>query len=245
MFLCHYTYNCNTVSAILTGATFNKKWAPQNSDKSSYNVFSIAAGSSNRYYMIMCVWVEAERDRKGNSICMNIKSWWNWMLPGIVPLVIEAKWRGQHIVQIFQDGTGQHEKVQLHFWGLRGGKGSGDGASVTWSPHSLGRSHHQTLHSQGHLSAVLSNRLQVQRLSSSSFLCFAVKAHKRCTYIWLHIHNKTTFFGSTVQQTKWLITLELTNMNVDKCWFKIQYRKENSWFLLWAHIGWTAPPSEY
>ncbi len=101
------------------------------------------------------------------------------MLPGIVPLVTEAKWRGQHIVQIFQDGTGQHEKVQLHFWGFQGGEGSGDGASVTWNPHSPGRSHHQTLHSQGHLSAVLLNHLRVRHLSSSSFLCFAIKAKKK------------------------------------------------------------------
>lgn len=31
------------------------------------------------------------------------------MLPGIVPLVIEAECRGQHIVQVLQDGPGQHE----------------------------------------------------------------------------------------------------------------------------------------
>lgn len=49
--LCFYvtvTYNCNTVSAIFTGAAFNKKRALQNSDNSSYNVFSIEAGSSDR-----------------------------------------------------------------------------------------------------------------------------------------------------------------------------------------------------
>lgn len=48
--------------------------------------------------------------------------------PGIVPLVTEE--RGQHIVQIFLDGTGQHEKVQLHRPGWKG-DGSGNGASVT------------------------------------------------------------------------------------------------------------------
>lgn len=125
------------------------------------------------------------------------KRWWNWMLPGIVPLVIEAKWTGQHIVQNFQDGTGQHEKVQLHFWGLRWGKGNCDGASVTWSPHSLGRSHHQTLHSQGHLSFVLSNHLQVQPLSSSSFLCFAVKAntsHFKRFILYITSHLKLGWF---------------------------------------------------
>lgn len=129
----------------------------------------------------VCVWEEAEWDRKGNSISINVKSWWDWMLPGVVPRVVEAKWR-KHIVQIFQDATGQHEKVQLHFWGLGGGKGSSDGASVTWNPHSLGRSHHQTLHSQGHPSTVLSIRLQVRPLSSSSCLCFAVKEIKNVPY---------------------------------------------------------------
>jgi len=33
----------------------------------------------------------------------------------MIPLVIEAKLRGQHIVQIFQDGTGQHEKGTAAF----------------------------------------------------------------------------------------------------------------------------------
>lgn len=87
-------------------------------------VFSVVAGSSNRFRVI-CLWVEAEWERKGNSICMEgekkkkkkkNREWRDWMLPGIVPLVTEAKWRGQDTVQIFQDGTGQHEKVQLHFW---------------------------------------------------------------------------------------------------------------------------------
>lgn len=233
--LCFYvtvTYNCNTVSAILTGATFNKKWALQNSDNSSYNVFSIEAGSPNRMHD---VWVEAEWQRKGNSICMNIKSWWDWMLPGIVPLVIEAKWRGQNTVQIFQDGTGQHEKVQLHFWGLGGGKGSGDGASVTWSPHSLGRSHHQTLHSQGHLSAVLSIRLQVRPLSSSSFLCFAVKANKihfkRCT---LYRTTHIKFSGSSRQQNEIINWFSretgMLHLNEQILLVKIQYRNQiNVW----------------
>lgn len=182
MFLCHYTCNCNTVSAILTGATFNKN-EPCKTQTTAVTMYSPLKLGHPTDITWLCVCVKSVsrgwmRQRKGNSICMNIKSWWNWMLPGIVPLVIEAKWRGQHIVQIFQDGTGQHEKVQLHFWGLRGGKGNSDGASVTWSPHSLGRSHHQTLHSQGRLSTVLSNRLQEQRLSSSSFLCFAIKENK-------------------------------------------------------------------
>lgn len=141
-------------------------------ENSRYNVFSIEAGSTNRYKMSVSQgW---KRQRKGNSICMNIRDG----VTGcslVVRLVIEAKWWGQHIVQIIQDGAGQHEKVQLHFWGLRWGKGNCIGASVTWSPHSLGRSHHQTLHSRGHLSSVLSNRHQVRRLSSSSFLCFAIK----------------------------------------------------------------------
>lgn len=114
------------------------------------------------------------------------KRWWNWMLPGS-PSGHWSKMMGQHIVQIIQDGTGQHEKVQLHFWGLRWGKGNCDGASVTWSPHSLGRSHHQTVHSQGHLSSVLSNRHQVRPLSSFSSLCFAVKAKRSALKRQLHI----------------------------------------------------------
>lgn len=124
------------------------------------------------------VWVEAKRDqKKGNSICMNIgdgetgcslvKSLWS----------LKQKWRGQQIVQTFQDGTGQHEKVQLHFWGVRWGEGNCDAATVTWSHHSLGRSHHPTLHSQSRLSFVLWNHLQVRLLSSSSFLCFAGKSN--------------------------------------------------------------------
>lgn len=158
-------------------------------DDSSYNVFSIEAGSPNKYMIVSVSWGWT-RQKKRQFHMYERKRWWNWMLPGVVPLVIEAKWRGQHIVQIFQDGTGQHEKVQLHFWGLRLGKGNCDAASVTWSPHSLGRSHHQILHSQGHLSFVLSNHLQVQLLSSSSFLCFAVKKKnkKNKTQPFKHVH---------------------------------------------------------
>lgn len=57
MFLCHYTCNCNTVSAILTGATFNKKENEpcETQTTAVKDVFSVEAGSTNRCGMIVCV----------------------------------------------------------------------------------------------------------------------------------------------------------------------------------------------
>lgn len=197
-------------------------------ENSRYNVFSIEAGSTNRYKMSVSQgW---RRQRKGNSICMNIRDG----VTGcslVVRLVIEAKWWGQHIVQIIQDGTGQHEKVQLHFWGLRWGKGNCIGASVTWSPHSLGRSHHQTLHSRGHLSSVLSNRHQVRRLSSSSFLCFAIKEKDLLWKIATHFNHLAWFNTQHCSSIYSYWVTGLAKLKINQQWEFINNSKSTHFFL--------------
>lgn len=147
-------------------------------------VFSVVAGSSNRFRVI-CLWVEAEWERKGNSICMEgekkkkkKKKPWVARLdaPWYSPSGHWSKMKG---ARHSSDFPGWHwtawEGTAAFLTVGRRGKGSSDEASVTWSPHSLGRSLHQTLHSQGHLWAVLSNHLQLWSPSSSFFLCFAVE----------------------------------------------------------------------
>lgn len=113
LFLCRYTYNCHTGSLVCRqeGRLINRKWAPQKSYSSSYNVFSTEATDS----MWLCVCESRlNATEKGNSLLEQSVETGCFLV--IVPLVTEARWKGQHIVQTFQGGTGQREKVQLYGW---------------------------------------------------------------------------------------------------------------------------------
>lgn len=180
MFLCHFTYNCNTVSAILTGATFNKKWALQNPRQQQLKCILHWSWVTQQIIHDDVCELRLNETEKRQFHMYERKELVRLNAPWYSPSGHWSKMKGATHSSDFPGWHWTAWEGTAAFLRVGRGKGSGDGASVTWSPHSLGRSHHQTLHSQARLSSVLSIRLQVQPLSSSSFLCFAVNPNKKC-----------------------------------------------------------------
>lgn len=90
-------------------------------DNSSCNIFAIEAGSPNRYYMIMCE-LRLNETKKRQFHMYEHKELVKLDAPWYSPSGHWSKMKGATHSSDFQDGTGQHEKVQLHFWGFRGGR---------------------------------------------------------------------------------------------------------------------------